>query len=160
MATSFKKVLLFWAPLLFGVISSGVEAQVRVYDFAKLEKIEKSDPSPESKYAREKMDYKARAEAELKREAAAKEGERRGYDFAKLERTDKPDQRHDHGRGEMGGRGEADSGGSHWGGAPEIDGSLAPKVGFLLGCLFLMFGRRNKTSDHSEPLSISRNRTS
>ena len=24
--------------------------------------------------------------------------------------------------------------------APEIDGSLAPKVGFLLGCLFLMFG--------------------
>ena len=112
MATSFKKVLLFWAPLLFGVISSGVEAQVRVYD------------------------------------------------FAKLERTDKPDQRHDHGRGEMGGRGEADSGGSHWGGAPEIDGSLAPKVGFLLGCLFLMFGRRNKTSDHSEPLSISRNRTS
>jgi len=29
-------------------------------------------------------------------------------------------------------------------GAPEIDGSLAPKVGFLLGCLFLMFGRRTK----------------
>ena len=28
-------------------------------------------------------------------------------------------------------------------GAPEIDGSLAPKVGFLLGCLFLMFGRRS-----------------
>ena len=28
------------------------------------------------------------------------------------------------------------------GGAPEIDGSLAPKVGFLLGCLFLMFGRK------------------
>ncbi|MBU3548870.1 hypothetical protein [Polynucleobacter sp. P1-05-14] len=27
-------------------------------------------------------------------------------------------------------------------GAPEIDGSLAPKVGFLLGCLFLMFGRK------------------
>ena len=26
--------------------------------------------------------------------------------------------------------------------APEIDGSLAPKVGFLLGCLFLMFGRK------------------
>lgn len=28
--------------------------------------------------------------------------------------------------------------------APEIDGSLAPKVGFLLGCLFLMFGRRKQ----------------
>ena len=28
------------------------------------------------------------------------------------------------------------------GGAPEIDGSLAPKVGFLLGCLFFMFGRK------------------
>ena len=27
-------------------------------------------------------------------------------------------------------------------GAPEIDGSLAPKVGFLLGCLFFMFGRK------------------
>ena len=27
-------------------------------------------------------------------------------------------------------------------GAPEIDGSLAPKVGFLLGCLFLMFVRK------------------
>ena len=30
------------------------------------------------------------------------------------------------------------------GGAPEIDGSLAPKVGFLLGCLFLMFGRKKE----------------
>jgi len=30
-------------------------------------------------------------------------------------------------------------------GAPEIDGSLAPKVGFLLGCLFLMFGRRTQS---------------
>ena len=29
-------------------------------------------------------------------------------------------------------------------GAPEIDGSLAPKVGFLLGCLFLMFGRKKQ----------------
>jgi len=29
-------------------------------------------------------------------------------------------------------------------GAPEIDGSLAPKVGFLLGCLFLMFGRKRE----------------
>jgi len=28
--------------------------------------------------------------------------------------------------------------------APEIDGSLAPQVGFLLGCLFLMFGRNRK----------------
>ena len=35
------------------------------------------------------------------------------------------------------------------GGAPEIDGSLAPKVGFLLGCLFLMFGRKKQ---NSEPL--------
>jgi len=35
------------------------------------------------------------------------------------------------------------------GGAPEIDGSLAPKVGFLLGCLFLMFGRRKQ---NTEPL--------
>jgi hypothetical protein len=32
------------------------------------------------------------------------------------------------------------------GGAPEIDGSLAPKIGFLLGCLFLMFGKRPKKS--------------
>ena len=32
------------------------------------------------------------------------------------------------------------------GGAPEIDGSLAPKVGFLLGCLFLMFGRKKQDS--------------
>ena len=31
------------------------------------------------------------------------------------------------------------------GGAPEIDGALAPKVGFLLACLFLMFGRKKKT---------------
>ena len=30
------------------------------------------------------------------------------------------------------------------GGAPEIDGSLAPKVGLLLGCSFLMFRRRTK----------------
>ncbi|MBU3549113.1 hypothetical protein [Polynucleobacter sp. P1-05-14] len=29
------------------------------------------------------------------------------------------------------------------GGAPEIDGSLAPKVGFLLGCLILIFSRKN-----------------
>ena len=35
------------------------------------------------------------------------------------------------------------------GGAPEIDGSLAPKVGFLLGCLFLMFGRKKQ---HTEAL--------
>ena len=37
-----------------------------------------------------------------------------------------------------------------WGvssGAPEIDGSLAPKVGFLLGCLFLMFGRKKQNSE-------------
>ena len=33
------------------------------------------------------------------------------------------------------------------GGAPEIDGSLAPKVGFLLGCLFLMFGRKKQNSE-------------
>ncbi|MBU3549111.1 hypothetical protein [Polynucleobacter sp. P1-05-14] len=32
-------------------------------------------------------------------------------------------------------------------GAPEIDGSLAPKVGFLLGCLFLMFGRKRSNSE-------------
>jgi len=31
--------------------------------------------------------------------------------------------------------------------APEIDGSLAPKVGFLLGCLFLMFGRKKQDSE-------------
>ena len=31
--------------------------------------------------------------------------------------------------------------------APEIDGSLAPKVGFLLGCLFLMFGRKKQERD-------------
>lgn len=41
------------------------------------------------------------------------------------------------------------------GGAPEIDGSLAPKVGFLLGCLFLMFGSRKKdlssSSEGSNP---------
>ncbi|MBU3548874.1 hypothetical protein [Polynucleobacter sp. P1-05-14] len=33
------------------------------------------------------------------------------------------------------------------GGAPEIDGSLAPKVGFLLGCLFLMFGRKKQDTE-------------
>jgi len=33
------------------------------------------------------------------------------------------------------------------GAAPEIDGSLAPKVGFLLGCLFLMFGRKKQDSE-------------
>ena len=32
-------------------------------------------------------------------------------------------------------------------GAPEIDGSLAPKVGFLLGCLFLMFRRKKQTTE-------------
>ena len=32
-------------------------------------------------------------------------------------------------------------------GAPEIDGSLAPKVGFLLGCLFLMFGRKKQNAE-------------
>ncbi len=35
----------------------------------------------------------------------------------------------------------------HGGGAPEIDGSLAPKVGFLLGCLFLMFGRKKQNTE-------------
>ena len=35
----------------------------------------------------------------------------------------------------------------HAGAAPEIDGSLAPKVGFLLGCLFLMFGRKKQISE-------------
>jgi len=35
----------------------------------------------------------------------------------------------------------------HSGGAPEIDGSLAPKVGFLLGCLFLMFGRKKQNTE-------------
>jgi len=29
-------------------------------------------------------------------------------------------------------------------GVPEIDGALAPKAGFLLGCLFLMFGRKRQ----------------
>ena len=33
------------------------------------------------------------------------------------------------------------------GGAPEIDGSLAPKVGFLLGCLFLIFGHKKQDSE-------------
>ena len=33
------------------------------------------------------------------------------------------------------------------GSAPEIDGSLAPKVGFLLGCLFLMFGRKKQNTE-------------
>ena len=32
-------------------------------------------------------------------------------------------------------------------GAPEIDGSLAPKVGFLLGCLFLMFGCKKQKAE-------------
>jgi len=36
---------------------------------------------------------------------------------------------------------------SGYSGAPEIDGSLAPKVGFLLGCLFLMFGRKKEKSE-------------
>jgi hypothetical protein len=31
--------------------------------------------------------------------------------------------------------------------APEIDGSLAPKVGFLLGCLLLMFGRKKQNTE-------------
>jgi len=31
-------------------------------------------------------------------------------------------------------------------GTTEIDGSLAPKVGFLLGCLFLMFGSKKQNS--------------
>ena len=31
--------------------------------------------------------------------------------------------------------------------APEIDGSLAPKVGFLLGCLFLIFGRKKQNTE-------------
>ena len=31
--------------------------------------------------------------------------------------------------------------------APEIDGSLAPKAGFLLGCLFLMFGRKKQNTE-------------
>ena len=35
---------------------------------------------------------------------------------------------------------------SGYAGTPEIDGSLAPKVGFLLGCLFLMFGRKRGDS--------------
>jgi len=33
------------------------------------------------------------------------------------------------------------------GGAPEIDGALAPQVGFLLGCLFLMFGRKKQQTE-------------
>ena len=37
-------------------------------------------------------------------------------------------------------------------GAPEIDGSLAPKVGFLLGCLFLMFGRKKQ---NTEPMMVA-----
>ncbi|MBU3548873.1 hypothetical protein [Polynucleobacter sp. P1-05-14] len=35
----------------------------------------------------------------------------------------------------------------HSSGAPEIDGSLAPKVAFLLGCLFLMFGRKKQNTE-------------
>jgi hypothetical protein len=45
-------------------------------------------------------------------------------------------------------------------GAPEINGSLTPKVGFLLGCLFLMFGRRGKSSDHPENLPFIGSTTS
>ena len=37
-------------------------------------------------------------------------------------------------------------------GAPEIDGSLPPKVGFLLGCLFLMFGRKKQ---NTEPMMVA-----
>ena len=44
---------------------------------------------------------------------------------------------------ELGGTGYA----SYTVGAPEIDGSLAPKVGFLLGCLFLMFGRKKQNTE-------------
>ena len=33
------------------------------------------------------------------------------------------------------------------GGAPEIDGSLAPKIGLLLGCSYLMFGRKKQNSE-------------
>ena len=31
--------------------------------------------------------------------------------------------------------------------APEIDGSLAPKIGLLLGCSYLMFGRKKQNSE-------------
>ena len=37
-------------------------------------------------------------------------------------------------------------------GAPEIDGSLAPKVSFLLGCLFLIFGRKKQ---NTEPMMMA-----
>jgi hypothetical protein len=32
-------------------------------------------------------------------------------------------------------------------GVPEIDGALAPKVGFLLACLFLIFGRKKENTE-------------
>jgi hypothetical protein len=32
-------------------------------------------------------------------------------------------------------------------GVPEIDGALAPKVGFLLACLFLIFGRKRENTE-------------
>ncbi len=31
--------------------------------------------------------------------------------------------------------------------APEIDGAMMPQVGFLLGCLFLMFGRKKENAE-------------
>ena len=33
------------------------------------------------------------------------------------------------------------------GGVPEIDGSLAPKVALLLGCAYLMFGRKKQNTE-------------
>ena len=33
------------------------------------------------------------------------------------------------------------------GGAPEIDGSLAPKIALLLGCSYLMFGRKKQNTE-------------
>jgi hypothetical protein len=32
-------------------------------------------------------------------------------------------------------------------GVPEIDGALAPQVGFLLACLFLIFGRKKENTE-------------
>jgi hypothetical protein len=32
-------------------------------------------------------------------------------------------------------------------GVPEIDGALAPKVGFLLGCMSLIFGRKKESTE-------------
>ena len=32
-------------------------------------------------------------------------------------------------------------------GAPEIDGSLAPKIALLLGCTYLMFGRKKQNTE-------------